>query len=525
MFALGLRYLNGFVVAAEPGSRETAEWPPHPGRVFMALAAAHFQTGADTVERAALLWLESLEPPAVRAGEAVERKADSGGPVTRHVPVNDKVGPAKALLQSAPIARDRQPRTFAQAWLTDDVVYFVWPQAAVSEAHHHALRGLSEKVTRVGHSSSFVHIWIAKPEEVGEMTWIPDGQRAALQLRVVGPGALEDLERRYNKMAVDTYSELVVEAAEANGSPRAGGKRLERRFGGPPPVRLRPSLSRYQGYARLADQESEPSGAATVFSPYFIVRNFDETHSALRGWDLSCVLALTKRWRNALLSQSNDLSEKTLQLIGGHDSTGAPMKGPHMAFLPLAFVGHPHADGHLLGMGITLPRKVEPVIRQEVLTALARVQSVALGRLGVVRVGAVTASAPPWNLQAAAWTAYPAGATHWSTITPIVFDRHPKTKDRSAYQREVGLMIAEACRHLELPSPKAVAVTPISAHSGVPSAYAFPKLRRKDNSERRHTHAILIFDEPVCGPILLGAGRYLGYGSCRPLVGVEGGSL
>jgi hypothetical protein len=40
---------------------------------------------------------------------------------------------------------------------------------------------------------------------------------------------------------------------------------------------------------------------------------------------------------------------------------------------------------------------------------------------------------------------------------------------------------------------------------------------RKDGSERRHTHAILVFDEPVRGPVLIGAGRYRGYGFCRPL--------
>ena len=61
MLAFGIRYLNGFVAAAEPDNLERTEWPPHPGRVFMALAATHFQTGADPAERAALLWLEGTE--------------------------------------------------------------------------------------------------------------------------------------------------------------------------------------------------------------------------------------------------------------------------------------------------------------------------------------------------------------------------------------------------------------------------------------------------------------------------------
>ncbi len=54
-------------------------------------------------------------------------------------------------------------------------------------------------------------------------------------------------------------------------------------------------------------------------------------------------------------------------------------------------------------------------------------------------------------------------------------------------------------------------------HFAPAPAHAFPRLRRKDGSERRHSHAILIFDEPVRGPILIGAGRYRGYGLCRPL--------
>ncbi|MGZ8975757.1 type I-G CRISPR-associated protein Csb2, partial [Methylomagnum sp.] len=59
MFALALRYLNGWAMAAADGARkERAEWPPHPDRVFMALAAAWFETGQAADEGAALRWLE-----------------------------------------------------------------------------------------------------------------------------------------------------------------------------------------------------------------------------------------------------------------------------------------------------------------------------------------------------------------------------------------------------------------------------------------------------------------------------------
>jgi len=47
---IGWQYLTGYAVATDPSSRDRAEWPPHPARVFMALAAAWFETGEDPDE-------------------------------------------------------------------------------------------------------------------------------------------------------------------------------------------------------------------------------------------------------------------------------------------------------------------------------------------------------------------------------------------------------------------------------------------------------------------------------------------
>src|SRR5437899_5710196 len=102
MLPLGIRYLTGCVTASH-GRYEQVEWPPHPGRVFMALAAAHYQTGADPGERAALIWLEALsDPPVIHAAGASPRST-----VTQFVPVNDKAGPAKTVMHSLPLTRDR----------------------------------------------------------------------------------------------------------------------------------------------------------------------------------------------------------------------------------------------------------------------------------------------------------------------------------------------------------------------------------------------------------------------------------
>jgi CRISPR-associated protein Csb2 len=57
---------------------------------------------------------------------------------------------------------------------------------------------------------------------------------------------------------------------------------------------------------------------------------------------------------------------------------------------------------------------------------------------------------------------------------------------------------------------------PVSMFIGCPTARSFPNLQRKAGGNIRHTHAIITFKEPVIGPVLLGAGRYRGYGLCRP---------
>ena len=95
MFAIGIRFLCGWSMATHPANRSQPEWPPHPDRVFMALAAAHFETERDPSERSALEWLEGLQPPSIRASDYEPRKT-----VTTFVPVNDTASPIKRFGQN-----------------------------------------------------------------------------------------------------------------------------------------------------------------------------------------------------------------------------------------------------------------------------------------------------------------------------------------------------------------------------------------------------------------------------------------
>lgn len=532
MLALGIRYLNGFIVASQPDDRNRVEWPPHPGRVFMALAAAYFQTGEAVEEREALLWLENLKvAPVINASEALQRRI-----VTEFVPVNPRMEderkarakekkegkkPPPPLQSALGIIRTRQPRTFARAWLEHDLVFLVWRDVKVDDSTRAALESLCSKVTRIGHSSSLVQMWLAQPEELGEPNWVPDDARAVKQLRLPMPGTLDYLERRYNRDAIESFATLKVAAADDSDKEfqRLAKKRLKEEFSDESPPQLRPELTIYQGYAPPAPAGSLPPVVGSVFSPHPLIFRLEPDDAPYRWLDLPSVLVLTQRWREALVSQINDLSHSVRSILSGHSPTGAPLETPHLAFLPLAFVGqHEHADGHLLGMALALPNDLSREDRRGVLVGMGRITRLLLGRMGTWRVELEASSLPAHNLRPEVWTSYPSGATHWSSVTPVVYDRHPKTKDKVVYRADVAEMVRQSCLYVGLPAPREVIITPVSAHLGVPPSHAFPRLRRKDDSERRHTHVILVFEQPVCGPIVIGAGRYRGYGFFRPMI-------
>jgi len=485
-FAIGIRYLAGRAVATDPSDRSCAEWPPHPARVFMAMAAAYFETPSAAPERsderAALEWLEKQGPPHIWFEEAEERV-----PVTAFVPPNDESALRKATTgtQSVPgIPRLKQPRTFPSVTIREQVdgppghVYLIWPEAELPAKHADAMTGLCRKVTRIGHSASMVQAWV-EPDPP-EPTLVPAENGNGLRVRVVTEGTLEELEERF----------------------QAG---------------LRPSIGTWQGYAKPA--AAEPAVPGTIWDPDLLILVLEPQETRFPRLDAVSALQVAHTMHKAVLDRA---TEPVPEFISGHDAEGAPSQRPHLAYFPLGFVGSPHADGHLMGVAVAVPQELNHLQRRAALRAVANVESLTLGPLGLWRLSPVEQDLRPYNLRPETWTGPAAGKRHWGTVTPVAYDHHPKAKAPDAYWTEVADMVRRASERIGLPMPAEVIPTPVSPHIGVPAAHEFPRMTRKDGSERRHTHAILVFEEPVRGPVAVGAGRYRGYGLCRPIRGEEG---
>lgn len=519
MLALGIHYLNGWAMAAADGAKkERAEWPPHPDRVFMALAAAWFETGEEPDEGDALRWLERLEPPSIFASDAGFRYASGDDvPPLSFVPVNDTASPifkkgnkekSAQVMGSFSIGRVRKERRFPIAVPHDPVVHLVWRNADAG-SRRGALERLARKVTHVGHPASFVQIWL---EDVPPApNWIPTDGQTAHRLRVFGPERLQYLKTRYNRDNVVAYADLQARISEAKGKKK---KKLQEemgeRFKSRQPISLRPEPARWQGYDRPPKAPS-PETASSVFDPRLTVL-------ALSGKRLSlpATLKLTETLRGAILAACPD---PIPEWVSGHTLDGKPSANPHLALLPLPFSGHEHADGRLMGVALALPKGIDapqaahclgPLLHDE--HGLSKRNKLFAGQWLECSVELETREMPPTSLRTEVWTQ---PSRTWASVTPVVLDRHFDGKDKWERAAEI---VKDACERIGLPRPREVLLHPVSLVEGVPHAREFPHLaRKKDGGRMHHSHAVIVFEAEVTGPVVVGAGRFRGYGLCRPI--------
>ncbi len=526
MFGLGIRYLMGWAMAAADGAgKQRAEWPPHPDRVFMALAAAWFETGRDSGEGKVLEWLEEQGPPKLATSLEMTHLRSV---VSHYVPVNDSgMARAKTIedklrngkdglkglkevgLSLLPEFRARQPRSFPVAIPRDPVVHLVWEQPLL-EAHRPALASLCSKVTSIGHSASLVQMWVTDAPPQANL--VPVSGTAEYRLRIFGPGRLAFLEGRCNRDRCIAYAELEVLCNNAKGKLKATLKqRLDEEFPDGKPASLRPEPGLWQGYSsRRTEPEAKVPGS--VFDPRFVVLSFVSG----KRLPLPATLKVTQALRGAVLKAC---PEPIPEWVSGHDERGQPSRDPHVAFLPLPFVGREHADGRLMGVALAVPRAISPEETARVLVPwLYDDQGFPLGiklfdgEWLECMVELETREKPPYSLNAETWTG---PAVRWASVTPVVLDRHfdgPTKWERAAES------VKESCERIGLPRPVEVLLHPVSMVQGVPRSNEFPWISRKrDGGRMHHAHALIVFPEPVQGPVIIGAGRFRGYGLCRPL--------
>jgi CRISPR-associated protein Csb2 len=540
MFVVTVEFLTGRFVATAPEDRQKHEWPPHPARLFSALVAAWADLDdAGEFERAAIEWFERQPAPRIAASEAVDRAIR-----THYVPVNDtsvvgvtsaatyrKINDAKrkisetegvqqerarlalqkardvqakvtnvgntnweTALKLLPSRRNRMPRYYPSLTPTVPRVHYLWSDCEPSEDTMGALDRILAGVTRLGHSSSLVACRVDHQLDTSTLQlpiWIPDRQGDTL-LRTTAAGLFRELKTGFSMhqgcrprtMPSDAQRYRLLHATAAPEEP----------------------------------QVPDNSGEWFVFSQV-----------SGRRLPITAAANLTTAVRAALMRYA---SSPLPELISGHSAGGASSEHPHLAVVAAPFVGGDHADGHLLGFAILLP-KSSPLLdaRDEVLQAIGRWEGADQHggfRVRILLPGGdelwfkrVQAPIEAWSLRRSRWEG---PARTWVSATPIALDRHPGNlgSDNAATAarayREAEESIRTACDHVGIIPPSDVAVTRDTLVAGSRPARSFPAFRGggSRSPQRLLIHARITFDEDVRGPLLLGAGRYLGLGLMTP---------
>lgn len=573
MLAIEIEFLTGRYAATAHNDRGRAEWPPHPARFFSALVAALYDGGeVDQAERGALEWLEQQDAPSLQVDP--ESKVGRRHVHDVYVPVNDvtfgadeqirnearkldepranvgavearvhdektrllaitapaerkavekriaseekKLGketeklkkaeaklsefvkaqlaidpsPSDKTLKTAvalmPERRTRQVRTFPVVVPETSTFAFLWPDADPTP-HRSALLQLCARVTRLGRSSSLVRCNIVDGDLSPTLVPSDDGDTV---LRVVGPGQLE---------------------------------RLDRAFAYHRGVESRVLPARPQRYRSTFAVAASTSFAESVFSADWIIfeRVGGSRPLTSRATDLARAL------RGALLEQHGTTGLPAT--LSGHAAEGATTQ-PHVAFVPLPFVGNDYADGSLMGCALVLPRDLPGNDRELLLRLVAKWErdrsddrgylTLAGGTLPPFRVRRVEVSAKK-SLAPYLWCR---PTRRFITATPIALDRNPG-KLRSNQDGTARKAALEAQQSISDASLRIVGVRPTSVEvslapllSGAQHVREFlPWPGRPGRTPRVRVHADIRFNEPVCGPLLLGAGRYFGLGLCLPV--------
>jgi CRISPR-associated protein Csb2 len=438
-------------------------------------------------------WLENQPAPELRAAADIQRR----DVVTVFVPTNDASTPKKVDdktsdgvitdgLAVLPEKRGKQPRFFpsvrplpAQDGTDSSVVVFVW-QADPSPENRDALADLCRRVAYLGHSSSPVECWLASvvPDVAKNLPiWKPGSTRlTASRLRIPGPGRFDELERLYGQG-------------------------------------LRPTPSKSEAYdVDSIEPEELDCSHHTIFSPDLIVLR----QIGGRRFGLESTPQLTRALRDTLMTLCP--VQPAPEWLSGHSQFGLSTDRPHLAFLPLANVGHAHGDGRIMGFALALPVNLQTPLLHAILFdgTEPRLLHLTLGKLGEMQLELAGASRPQ-TLLPELWTK---PSKRWATVTPMSFDRHPKGRGEDAFD-EIEKMVMDACERVGLTRQiiGSVNVMPVSAHIGSPANRGFPYLQRKSGGNIHHSHVCITFTDEVSGPLMLGAGRYRGYGLFRPLTG------
>ncbi|WP_322797240.1 type I-U CRISPR-associated protein Csb2 [Tepidiforma sp.] len=475
MLVLCCRLLRDTFEGASPDDPAVAEWPPSWMRVFSALVAV--ARHSDDAEVALLETLERLPPPAISADPAsLAETTELMSERRAWVPTNArKAGSAAGNLPG----RSNDARGWARLAPRHLEIWYIWDGEPLGETQFELLQGLCRRVPYLGRSTCPAVLEVARELTGPAPSLLPvpvDAQGvgsvfdAVQSMRVPFPGSLTALRRAYEQ-----------KAEGLPGDPWAIGAYVDYR----------------RGEARQASE--------AVRGPYRTLIVLELQGPTRDGRH---VVGFTDLLRRALMANLT----RQLDAVHGHGQPGSP----RCSFLALPFVGHRHADGHIVGLGVAVPELDRQDLRDLMLaletTVRQGLRSPSLGTFGLRRLLPVDQLRAALTLRSSRWTR---PSRWWVTVYPAVLDRFVKR------HQDIPELIRLTLRNAGYPEPAAVRSSTRPFSAIVPGAVDLQphETMRPGHSQgfKPYRHLVLEFAAPVEGPVILGSMRHYGLGLCVPV--------
>lgn len=492
------------------GDSAEPEWPPSPLRVFQAMVAAAAARWGErellATAASAFKWLEQLSPPEIYAPPA-----SPAAPYVLSVPNNamDKVAAAWSRGNysnqgDANPATHRTMKTIRPMRLVghdsnDYTLHYVWTLITYLDAEVNA----------------HIQMLTAAARCVVALGW---GIDAAIgDARVIdGPGARALRGERWRPTRVASGGLRIPVGGTLDALCRRHTAFLcrvtEDGFSPVPPL----STFGTAEYCRSFEIPSRPF-AAFVLRP--VEGNAD--FASFRLERAACVAAMLRH--AACEAAKADLDpngwrtkEWSLRYVAGHGPEGSPKRRdkdddhPRFSYLPLPSIGHAHADGMIRRAIIAEPFGGNGRSASWASQRLSDAILIDKDKGEVARLESVTPSDTDFKIVFRRYAPGSASeaARDWTSVTPVIL---PGYDDGKAAKRDK--LLCDCLRHagIELDAVASIECRRAAWTGAVSSP--FSAFRRPDYLQHLPAcHVRIVFNQPVSGPVALGAGRHCGLG-------------
>jgi CRISPR-associated protein Csb2 len=447
------------------------EWPPSPMRLFQALLASAAPRWVDSDtrdrERPAFLWLEQQPAP-----EIITPFSQKGNPRLTYVPNNNDPGKNERtgkIIQPTLLGHDR----------LIEFRYTFDPAQPEATAHAETLTTIARHIQAFGWGIDLAigHATIGEPATVPPHRFhnLPAELFTGGETkRTPTPGTLESLERAH-QAKLDRFSV--------------------------------PGTLTLQNIPLTFAEVTYGTSTPRAFAAFKFVDEDDDPVA----YPIAAIKEIAGRLRNlaARLAKSAFDESATNGMILGH-----PQDNPRLSILPLPSIGHPHSDGRIrrvlllepAGPSLPLAAHLRKALDQQLFDFDGDCPFPASRLVALPRSDSVT-------------NRFVGNSQTWASVTPVLLPGHNQRRNDDAVKSlaRAQALVAKSLQQAGITAEAEFEINRIPYWRGTHHVRDYHPREKLQHCPR--FHVLLKFKHCFTGPLAIGAGRHVGFGTFAAMDG------